>query len=132
MSNQRDNRQASPNAADDFEIVPPQTARLGKILTNTGIGVLRYSLVAILLYYGSFKFHSVEAQAIQPLIANSPFMSWMYSVLSIQAVSNLIGTAEIIFAVLILELGRIERGVEGADGIGSGPRNQHRHLQSAS
>jgi len=87
--------------ADDVEIVPPQTARLGRILTNTGIGVLRYGLVAILLYYGSFKFHPVEAKAIQPLIANSPLMSWMYSVLSLQAVSNFIGATEIIFAVLI-------------------------------
>ena len=89
------------NAADDVKVVPPQTARLGRILTNTGIGVLRYGLVAILLYYGSFKFHPVEAKAIQPLIANSPLMSWMYSVLSLQAVSNFIGATEIIFAVLI-------------------------------
>ncbi len=89
------------NASDDFENVRPQTARIGKILTNTGIGVLRYSLVAILLYYGSFKFHPVEAKAIQPLVANSPFMSWMYSVFSLQAVSNIVGAAEIIFAVLI-------------------------------
>ncbi len=89
------------NAADDFEIVPPQTTRLGRILTNTGIGVLRYGLVLILLYYGSFKFTSVEAGAIKPLVASSPLMSWMYSVLSIQAVSNFIGAAEIIFALLI-------------------------------
>jgi len=91
---------SSANAADACEIVP-SPARLGRILTNTGMGVLRYGLVAILLYYGSFKFHPVEAKAIQPLIVNSPLMSWMYSVWSLQAVSNFIGAAEIIFAVLI-------------------------------
>jgi uncharacterized membrane protein YkgB len=89
-------------AAKDFEVMPPQTrARRGGILTNIGIGVLRYGLVGILLYYGSFKFNPVEAKGIQPLVANSPLMSWMYSVLSLQAVSNVIGAAEIIFAVLI-------------------------------
>ncbi|MGH9903999.1 MAG: DUF417 family protein [Pyrinomonadaceae bacterium] len=87
--------------SDDLENGPPQTSGLGRILTNTGIGVLRYSLVAILLYYGAFKFHTVEAQAIQPLVTNSPFLSWMYSVLSLQAVSNVIGTTEIVIAVLI-------------------------------
>lgn len=89
------------NAAEKFEIAPPQTIRLGGILTNIGIGVLRYGLAAILLYYGSFKFTSVEAAAIKPLVENSPLMSWMYSVLSVQAVSNVIGAAEIVFAVLI-------------------------------
>ena len=28
-------------------------------------------------------------------MANSPFLAWLYTVLSVQAVSNLIGTAEI-------------------------------------
>lgn len=88
-------------AADEFEIAPRRTARIGGILTKTGIGVLRYGLVGILLYYGSFKFTSVEAGALKPLVENSPFMSWMYSVLSVQAVSNVIGSAEIVFAVLI-------------------------------
>ncbi len=81
------------NAADDFEIVLRQTTRLGRILTNTGIGVLRYGPVAILLCYGSFKFTSVETGAIKPLVTDNPLMSWMYSVLSIQAVSNVFGAA---------------------------------------
>lgn len=73
----------------------------GTFFTNTGIGVLRYGLVGILLFFGSFKFTAVEAQGIQPLVSNSPLMSWMYSILSVQAVSNVIGTTELIFAVLI-------------------------------
>lgn len=91
----------SETAANGLEVAPQTQTRLGSILMNVGIGVLRYGLVAILLYYGSFKFHPAEAKAIEPLVANSPLMSWMYSVLSVQAVSNVIGAAEIIFAILI-------------------------------
>ena len=61
--------------------------------------VLRYGLVAILLYYGYFKFFAFEAKAIQPLVSNSPFMGWIYNFLSVQATSNLIGAAEILIAV---------------------------------
>ena len=47
------------------------------------------------------KFTTYEAEAIQGLVANSPLMGWMYSVLSVGAVAALIGTSEIIIAVLI-------------------------------
>lgn len=77
------------------------TNRFGKKFSNVGTGILRYGLVGILLFFGAFKFTQVEAEAIKPLVSNSPLMSWMYSALSVQAVSNVIGTTEIIFAVLI-------------------------------
>lgn len=70
-------------------------------LERTGIGVSRYGLVAILLLIGGLKFTHAEAQGIQPLVSQSPFMSWMYSVLSVQAVSNLIGVIEIGVAFLM-------------------------------
>lgn len=70
-------------------------------LEAAGAGVLRWGLVAILLYFGAFKFTAVEAEAIRPLVSNSPFMGWLYSVLSVRGVSNLIGAAEIVTAVLI-------------------------------
>ncbi|HZH32787.1 MAG TPA: DUF417 family protein [Pyrinomonadaceae bacterium] len=75
--------------------------QLGATLTSVGIGVLRYGLAAILLYYGTFKFTAVEAKAIEPLVANSPLMSWLYSIMSVQAVSNFIGITEIIIALLL-------------------------------
>jgi len=90
------------NSANNTKTARAQTATgIGAVLMNVGIGVLRYGLVAILLYYGFAKFFLFEAKAIEPLVSNSPLMSWMYSVGSIQAVSNVIGSAEIIFAVLI-------------------------------
>lgn len=70
-------------------------------LETAGAGVLRWGLVAILLYFGAFKFTAVEAEAIRPLVENSPFMGWLYSVLSVRGVSTLIGAAEIATALLI-------------------------------
>jgi uncharacterized membrane protein YkgB len=34
-------------------------------------------LVAIPLYYGTFKFTMEEAKPIEPLVANSPLFSWL-------------------------------------------------------
>jgi reactive chlorine resistance protein C len=77
-------------------------AQVGARLETAGGAILRYGLVAILLYFGAFKFHPVEAEAIRPLVANSPLMGWMYAVFSVQAVSSLIGITEIIVAGLLL------------------------------
>jgi len=63
--------------------------------------VLRYGLVAIILFFGAFKFTAAEANGIQPLVANSPLLSWLYAVGSLRAVSNGIGVAEIAIALLI-------------------------------
>jgi uncharacterized membrane protein YkgB len=63
---------------------------------------LRFGLVAILMFFGLFKFTAVEAAGIHPLVAHSPFMSWLYAVLSERGVSNLIGTTEVATAVLLL------------------------------
>lgn len=64
--------------------------------------ILRYGLVAILVFFGAFKFTRVEAEAIQPLVAGSPFMSWLYALLSVEGVSRFIGTAELVTAALLL------------------------------
>jgi uncharacterized membrane protein YkgB len=66
-----------------------------------GEEVMRYGLVTVLLWIGGMKFTSYEAEAIQGLVASSPFMSWIYSVMSVGAVSALIGVAEVTIAGLI-------------------------------
>ncbi|WP_224372948.1 YkgB family protein [Hyalangium versicolor] len=76
-------------------------ARLAPLLESTGGGILRYGLVGILLYLGAFKFTAAEAQAIQLFVASSPFMGWLYGVLSVQVVSNLMGVTELLVAALI-------------------------------
>jgi len=70
-------------------------------LERVGIHVSRYGLVITLLLIGVLKFTAGEAQGIQPLVASSPLMFWLYRVFSLQAVSNLIGVIEIAVAVLI-------------------------------
>jgi len=76
-------------------------ARIATIET-VGTSILRYGVAFLLLAIGALKFFAFEAKAIQPLVSHSPFMSWLYAVLSVQGVSNLIGTAEIATGLLIV------------------------------
>jgi reactive chlorine resistance protein C len=71
-------------------------------LERLGIIILRYALAFILLYFGLFKFTPTEARAIQPLLEHSPLLSGMYSILSVDMVSRVIGCAELAIAGLIL------------------------------
>jgi uncharacterized membrane protein YkgB len=70
-------------------------------LETMGVWITRYGLAVVLLLIGFLKFTAEEAAGIQPLVAHSPFMSWMYAILSVQGVSNLIGAIEIALAVLL-------------------------------
>lgn len=78
-----------------------RSARAQLKLEALGVSISRYGLVVVLLLIGFLKFTTSEAAGIQPLVAHSPFMSWLYSVLSVQGVSNLIGAIEIAIAVLL-------------------------------
>ena len=44
-----------------------------------GIAVLRTGLVIVLLWIGGLKFANYEADSIVPLVANSPFASFLYA-----------------------------------------------------
>jgi reactive chlorine resistance protein C len=70
-------------------------------LAALGGWVLRYGLVAIILWFGAFKFTAAEAEAIEPLIANSPPLSRLYGLTDVRGVSRLIGAAELVIGVLI-------------------------------
>ena len=63
--------------------------------------VLRNGLVLVLLWIGGMKFTEFEAAGIQPLVNSNPLLSWMYALLSVQAVSNLFGVVEISIAIMI-------------------------------
>ena len=67
-------------------------------LETLGAWIMRYGLVMVFLLIGFLKFTAAEAAGIQPLVVHSPLMSWMYAVLSVQGVSNLIGVIEIAIA----------------------------------
>jgi len=68
---------------------------------KTGLGVLRYGMVALLLAWGAAKFTPMEANAIKPLVEHSPFLSWTYALLGVQGASNLLGVFEVAFGILI-------------------------------
>ena len=70
-------------------------------IKKLGEFLIRYGLVLVLGWIGAMKFTAYEAAGIQGLVASSPLMSWMYTVFSLQATSNIIGVAEITAALLI-------------------------------
>ncbi len=71
------------------------------MLSAIGTGVLRYGTVFLLGLFGTFKFFAFEAEGIQPLLASSPFMSWLLPLLGLRGASGLIGAAELSFAIMI-------------------------------
>ena len=73
----------------------------GYTLQNVGANVIRYGLVIILVFVGALKFTAYEAEGIQGLVANSPLMSWAYSLFSVRTFASLLGIVEITFGVLI-------------------------------
>ena len=65
-------------------------------------GVLgRYGLVVVIGWIGALKFANFEAHQIQPLVARSPFMGWLYQFLPVYTFSALLGVFEVGAAVLL-------------------------------
>lgn len=81
----------------DIELLP----RFGSTFSALGTFIMRYGLIIVFAWIGAMKFTAYEANGIQPLAANSPLMSWMYSFLSVQQFSNFLGVFEIAIAVLL-------------------------------
>jgi reactive chlorine resistance protein C len=63
--------------------------------------LLRYGLVLVIAWIGFMKFTAYEAAGIQPLVANSPLMSWVYAIFSERAFSALLGVVEVAVAAMI-------------------------------
>jgi len=70
-------------------------------LATAGRLMVRYGLVVVIAWIGALKFTTYEAAAIQPLIAHSPIFSWIYGVVSVRGFAAVLGTGEIIAALLI-------------------------------
>ncbi len=94
-------RESPAMMTEEMIVKAPDRWAFGITLEKVGVHVSRYGLVVTLLLIGVLKFTAGEAQGIQPLVANSPLMSWLYHIFSVQGVSNLIGTIEIFLAALI-------------------------------
>jgi reactive chlorine resistance protein C len=68
-------------ATESLESSAPAIRRLyikAASLDRFGMGMLRLGLVTVLVWIGGLKFASYEADGIVPLVANSPFMSFLY------------------------------------------------------
>ncbi|MBX3135295.1 DUF417 family protein [Candidatus Obscuribacterales bacterium] len=61
-----------------------------------------YALALTIGWIGLLKFTVPEAEGIAPFVANSPFMSWVYGLMSHQTVSNILGIIELLVATLIV------------------------------
>ena len=69
---------------------------------ETVAGLLaRYGLVIVIAWYGGLKFMEYEAKGIQPLVAASPLMGWLYDIFSVYTFSALLGVFELAAAALL-------------------------------
>ena len=63
--------------------------------------VARYGLVIVLAWFGAMKFTYYESHGISHWVANSPLLSWVYHIISIDAFGRLNGSVELITAALL-------------------------------
>jgi reactive chlorine resistance protein C len=59
------------------------------------LGVLRWALVVIFLWFGCMKFTGYEAHGIAPFIEHSPIIGWLNVSFGIQGSSDVIGVLEL-------------------------------------
>ena len=78
-----------------------EKSRLSSRVEAVGRELARYGLVVVVGWIGLMKFTAYEAEGIQPLVANSPLMSWLYEFMSVRAFSATLGVVEIAVAILI-------------------------------
>ena len=64
--------------------------------------LLRIALVVVFVWFGCMKFTAYEANGNAPLIAHSPFVSWMNVAFGIQGASYVIGVIELSTAAALL------------------------------
>jgi uncharacterized membrane protein YkgB len=65
------------------------------------LALLRWSMVAIFVWFGVQKFTPYAADAIAPLIQHSPFMSWL-GVFGVRGEAKIVGTIELTTAALLV------------------------------
>src|SRR5215469_730747 len=70
-------------------------------IDEAGKTIVRWGLVVVLVWIGGMKFTAYEAMGIQPLVAHSPLVGWMYDFFSVRSFSTMMGFIEIGTALLI-------------------------------
>jgi reactive chlorine resistance protein C len=82
---------------------PPVAAAITAEHPVAAVGrvIVRYALVVVIAWIGAQKYTAYESKAIQPLVHNSPLMSWVYNIFSVRTFGALLGSFEILAALLI-------------------------------
>lgn len=78
-----------------------QAQQIAASITALGHRVLRYGLALVIGWIGMMKFTRYEAQGIEPLVAHSPLLAWMYHIWTIRQLAAGLGIIEIFIAILI-------------------------------
>jgi len=78
-----------------------RTEEIVSSITALGHRVLRYGLALVIGWIGMMKFTGYEAQGIEPLVAHSPLLGWMYRVWTVRQFAAGLGVVEISIAILI-------------------------------
>lgn len=79
---------------------PVLLARLPRRVLLTAV-LVRWALAAVLGTFGAVKMSPVGAQLVQPLIANSPALDWLYSYLSVENAARAVGGVEIAAGLML-------------------------------
>jgi uncharacterized membrane protein YkgB/enamine deaminase RidA (YjgF/YER057c/UK114 family) len=83
------------------EVSSSPTGKAALRITGVGYRVLRYGLALVIGWIGMMKFTGYEAHGIQPLVAQSPLLGWMYHFLTVRQFSDGLGVVEVGTAILI-------------------------------
>ena len=67
-----------------------------------GANLIYLSLGLIFFWFGGIKFTDGGANAIQGLVNNSPILSWVYGVFSVETFAAVLGTVEIIIGISLI------------------------------
>ena len=94
-------RFSSSRAAQLTDVDGSALRSIDERISILGGVLVRYGLVVVIAWIGALKYTATEAARIQTFIEHSPLMSWMNSLLGERALSGVLGTIEILAAVLI-------------------------------
>ena len=72
-----------------------------KLAKNTIMWINFAPIAIVYLWIGGMKFTLLEAQGIEPLVASSPFLSWLYTFFDLQTASNIIGVYDLAVTALL-------------------------------
>ena len=73
----------------------------GEAISRLGRWAGTAAIVVIFLWFGGMKFIPFEAESLQPIIANNPLISWLYTLFGVAGGTRFLGVFEIATGFLI-------------------------------